>query len=405
MKKYKVLSMDYVDEFRCVGNECEDTCCKDWVITVDKKTYLKYKNLPSVEFKTKLMDCVKRNRQSKNDYDYAKIKLINNLCPMLTEEGLCGIYTNIGEESMCHTCKVYPRYYNIVDDRIEYSLTLSCIEVAKGLLTRKSPIEFNFDMKELSNVTPNKKIKTLNGKRLREKYFNEIRSFSIGLIQNRNFSIEERLSILGLFINSINNISEERLVLDTIERYARNIENGEYGDLLKDIDENKNMDAQLEFLINIYNVILDKNINNQKYLQSINFIVNNFRLNSKDLDLMKESYKASLDEYYNPFMKKYEYIYENYLVSYMFKNLFPISNMSLLDTYVDLVVHFAIIKMNLIGICGYYKENMDIDKVIDLVQSFVLVVEHDNFMINKLHKYLSENNLSTVAHMVILMGK
>lgn len=89
----------------------------------------------------------------------------------------------------------------------------------------------------------------------------------------------------------------------------------------------------------------------------------------------------------------------------MFKTLFPMSKMSLLDTYIDVVVHFAIIKMNLIGICGHYKDEMDVDKAVHLIQSFVKVVEHDNFIVDKLHKYLSENELNTIAHMVILMGK
>jgi lysine-N-methylase len=89
----------------------------------------------------------------------------------------------------------------------------------------------------------------------------------------------------------------------------------------------------------------------------------------------------------------------------MFKNLFPISNMYLMDTYINVIVNFSIIKMNLVGICAHNKENMDTDKVLHLIQSFVKIVEHDNFIVDKLHKYLSENDLNTFAHMVILMGK
>ena len=61
--------------------------------------------------------------------------------------------------------------------------------------------------------------------------------------------------------------------------------------------------------------------------------------------------------------------------------------------------------MNLIGLCGHYKEDMDKEKVVHFIQSFAKVVEHDSFIVDKLHKYLSSNNLNTFAHMVILMGK
>jgi len=53
----------------------------------------------------------------------------------------------------------------------------------------------------------------------------------------------------------------------------------------------------------------------------------------------------------------------------------------------------------------HYKEEMDTHKVLHLIQSSVKVVEHDSFIVDKLHKYLSENNFNTFAHMVMLMGK
>lgn len=405
MKRQKVLNIDYYDNFKCIGNKCEDHCCKDWRITIDKKTYMKYKKLQNSEFKNKLIANIGRNRKSKSDYDYAKINLVNSKCPMFSEEGLCEIYQNIGEENMCHTCKIYPRSYNLVDDTIESSLTLSCIEVARNVLLRENQIEFNLDIKEIEDISINRNVNTIKSKSLREKYFNDIRVFSIGLIQDRRFTIEERLVILGLFIKNISNIDEENLIIETINQYNQNIESGAYNNLLENINLEKTTDAQLEFLTDIYKIILSKNINSKRYIENFVNIVNSLQLDGQNPEAIKERFIKSLDKYYNPFMKDYDYIYENYLVSYMFKTLFPINKMSLLDTYINIIVNFSIIKMNLIGLCGYYKEDMDTDKVLHLIQSFVKVVEHDNFIVDKLHKYLSENNLNTFAHMVILMGK
>ena len=118
MKNQKVLSIDYFDKFQCIGNKCEDHCCKNWGITIDKKTFTKYKKLQQSEFKIKLLDNIGRNRNSKSDYDYGKIKLVNNICPMFSEDGLCEVYQNIGEKNMCYTCRIYPRFYNQVYDTV-----------------------------------------------------------------------------------------------------------------------------------------------------------------------------------------------------------------------------------------------------------------------------------------------
>lgn len=171
---------------------------------------------------------------------------------MFSEDGLCEVYSNIGEENMCYTCKTYPRFYNQVDNTLESSLTLSCIEVARHILLREDSIEFNLDIKDIDDARIDKGIKTINSKKLREKYFNEIRVFCIGLIQNRNYFIEERLAILGLFIKNINDITDESLLLETINTYNVNISNGEFNNLLEGINTDKILDAQLEFLTNIY---------------------------------------------------------------------------------------------------------------------------------------------------------
>lgn len=405
MKKYKVLSMDYYDKFKCIGSRCEDTCCKDWNVHIDKKTYKKYKELPNSEFKKQLLSNISRNRRSKSDLDYARLNILDRTCPMISEEGLCRVFQNIGEDNMGYVCKTYPRIFNSVDGIIESSLTLSCIEVARSLLLRKDGIEFNLDVKEIEEMVVQRELDTFKSTKLRNKCFHEIRMFCIGLIQDRRYNIEERLTILGLFINNIKDLKNDRLIRECICNFQSNLENGEYRDLLTNIKYDIIIDAQLEFLINIYEIIISKNIHDKRFIENFVNVVNSLQLVSSDPELIKSQFKYSLNDYYKLFMKDYEYIYENYLVSYMFKVMFPISNMSLMDTYVNLIVHFSIIKMNLVGLCGHYKEEMDDEKVVNFIQSFAKVVEHDTTIVGKLHRYLSENEMNTFAHMVILMGK
>lgn len=407
MTKFNVLSIDYYKEFECIGNKCEDNCCKDWIITIDKKTYNKYKKLPVSDFSKKLNNNINRYRKSTHDRHYAKINLIDKKCPMICKDGLCEVYLNLGPENMSYTCRTYPRVYNLVDNTIEKCLTVSCIEVAKNILLRKNPIEFNLDVVDIKEeMDAVKSVNTNKGKKINEKCFNEIREFSIGLIQDRRFTIENRLAILGLFINKLNeqcNNKEE--VINLIENYKASIENGVYENLLEKLIKEDKFDAQLEFLMNIYSEMINRNIKNKRYITNFVNIINSLQLANENLERIKECYEEALNEHYRKFMKNYEHIYENYLVYYMFKILFPCNQESIMDSYIMLVIQFAILKMNLIGICGHYKEEMDEEKVVNLIQSYAVVTEHDDFIANRINKYLKENNLNTLAHMFIIMGK
>lgn len=407
MTKFNVLSIDYYKDFECIGNKCEDNCCKDWKITIDKKTYNKYKKLPVSDFSKKLNNCINRDRKSKNDRHYAKINLVDKKCPMISKDGLCEVYLNLGPENMSYTCRTYPRVYNLVDNTIEKCLTVSCIEVARNILLRKNPIEFNLDVVDIKEeIDAVKTVNTNKGKRINEKCFNEIREFSIGLIQDRRFTIENRLAILGLFINKVNNECNNKEEVEAlIENYKLSIENGVYENLLEKLIKEDKFDAQLEFLMNIYSEMINKNITNKIYRTNFINIINSLQLANENLERIKECYEEALNEHYRKFMKDYDYIYENYLVYYMFKILFPNNKESIMDSYMMLIIQFAVLKMNLIGVCGHYKEEMDEEKVLNLMQSYALVTEHDNFIENRINKYLKENNLNTLAHMFIIMGK
>ena len=214
------------------------------------------------------------------------------------------------------------------------------------------------------------------------------------------------MELMETFINKLNeqcNNKEE--VINLIENYKASIENGVYENLLEKLIKEDKFDAQLEFLMNIYSEMINRNIKNKRYITNFVNIINSLQLANENLNRIKECYEEALNEYYRKFMKNYEHIYENYLVYYMFKILFPCNEESIMDSYIMLVIQFAILKMNLIGVCGHYKEEMDEEKVVNLIQSYAVVTEHDDFIANRINKYLKENNLNTLAHMFIIMGK
>ena len=42
---------EYIQEFKCIGKDCTDSCCVGWDIKIDKSTFNKYKNSANKEIK------------------------------------------------------------------------------------------------------------------------------------------------------------------------------------------------------------------------------------------------------------------------------------------------------------------------------------------------------------------
>ena len=409
--KYNVLKPQYFNKFKCIGSNCEDSCCAEyWDIFVDRKTYKKYMKTKNDEIGKELKDNIKRNRKSSSDYNYALFKLNDGKCAFLNDDKLCSIYINYGEDYMCNTCKEYPRIYSYVNGIIQKSLTLSCIEAARIVLLDKNIMEFDMGIEQfdVSNIVVTKKIDSKNSKNITEKYFDELRSFCIGLIQNRKFSIEERLIILGLFLSKLNNNKDEVGVVERlINEYEVNIDKGYYDNLSEKIDITKTMRTQFSILYNLgSNIVGVKLLYDKRYIEIIESMMKGFEIKKNDLE---NSIKIFIDIYeniYKDFIKEYEYIYENYLVNYMFTYLFPYDEHgSISEAYMNLVVNFVMIKLNAVGLCAYHKENMDKYKLVDLIQCYSKSILHEGTLNFRIQEYLKSTNQDTINHMILMIGK
>lgn len=118
---------DYYRQFTCIGGKCPDTCCAGWEIVIDDKTLEKYKKYPG-GFGNRLRNSINFKRKSFKQYD--------RRCAFLNEENLCDIYTEAGEKLFCKTCRQYPRHEEEYENVRELSLSLSCPEVARMILSQ-----------------------------------------------------------------------------------------------------------------------------------------------------------------------------------------------------------------------------------------------------------------------------
>ncbi|HEY9062160.1 MAG TPA: flagellin lysine-N-methylase [Pseudobacteroides sp.] len=409
-RKRPVLEPQYMKRFRCIGSACEDSCCKGWRVDIDHETYRKYKKVKDDELTAMFESYIHRNRADNHaDNNYAKVKLIDDAkCPFLTEESLCKIQLKRGEEYLSDVCATYPRNANIINNTLERSLTMSCPEAARIALL--DPKEMEFDEYEETVSTRNIVKISFNTKDIKfnnkpYKYLWELRIFIINVLQDRRMRLSERLIVLGMFFNKLQEYLNENRVDDIpvlIGTYVNYLETDAFGESLKGIPVQYNI--QMELLKEISDRRYQMGVNSTRYIECFAEFLNGieYRLEAT-IEENGERYRSAWEDYYEPFMKEREYILENYLVNYVFRTAFPFSNeKNIFDIYTVMVLHYALIKMQLIGMAGFRKGLTD-ECVVKLIQAFAKAVEHNKVFINDMVDVLRRNGYNTMTFMAILI--
>ena len=132
-----------MSEFQCLGDKCEDSCCRFWDISFDKKHYdiLKANIIDAGEDPT-LLDQTLYVADEENEKNYAEVIFDDNgACPFLDSCGLCEIHDKHGVDTLSNVCTFFPRFFVQFEDRVEVSGSLSCPELARKTLLSDTPFE------------------------------------------------------------------------------------------------------------------------------------------------------------------------------------------------------------------------------------------------------------------------
>ena len=123
----------YYKKFQCIASECEDTCCAGWEIMIDDKALEKYK---------KAKGPVGNRLKNSINWKEGSFLQYHHRCAFLNDENLCDLYTEMGPDSLCRTCRMYPRHVEEFEGSREYSLCLSCMEAARIILGCEEKVRF-----------------------------------------------------------------------------------------------------------------------------------------------------------------------------------------------------------------------------------------------------------------------
>ena len=113
-------------QFRCIAQNCPDSCCQGWEVDVDEHAAAYYRTLPG-----ELGDRLRNVLKTEDGASYMILE--NGRCPMWRQDGLCRIQAEINHDALCQVCREYPRLYMDYGDFAEWGLELSCPEAARLL--------------------------------------------------------------------------------------------------------------------------------------------------------------------------------------------------------------------------------------------------------------------------------
>ena len=201
----KVIKFSYYDEFHCTGPDCLDTCCKDWTIGLTKREYLNYKKMDcSSELKSVIDTAFKRLKSNDDNLIYASMKLDQNgNCPFLGEDHLCKIQKEKGADALSTICNYFPRQIQRVgNDAYIYSCNMTCSHVVELMINH--PEGLAVVEEEYKGDNPFIERDVFSGSVIMLKwngypFFWTIKYAQLDILQNRNFTISERMLILGFF--------------------------------------------------------------------------------------------------------------------------------------------------------------------------------------------------------------
>ncbi|QAA33572.1 flagellin lysine-N-methylase [Clostridium manihotivorum] len=372
----KIRVPSYFKEFKCIAADCEDTCCAGWEIVIDDESYNRYKKVTGEFGKTLRNNII--NCDGENIF-----VLKGDNCAFLNENKMCDIYSELGGDSLCHTCKQYPRYTEEFGGLREIGLSLSCPEAARIILrdSKKAVFELSEIQEEITSYNDINAMLFIN--------LLQSRKIVFAILQNRDITIEYRASLILKFA------SEIQALIDENDITAIKAVNEKY--LNKDNkDEIINSLVQYEAKGNIkYNNIKEffqvfkelKHINSKDPLE-LHKVSSYFWKSNSDSELYLDKHRQ-FDDFYKDKLYKFEHLLVYFIFRYFMKAVFDYDVVAKVKTA---VVSYLMIKELFVFRWIESGEFTDKDSV-DIIHMYSKDVEHLEENIEKLAELFETNEV------------
>lgn len=400
---------EYASRFRCIGPECEDTCCRGWGVAVDRQSYEKYEVLPDGPLRSLVRrSLVRISDAAHGDLQFAAVRLgPSRVCPFLTEEKLCRIQVEHGESYLTRVCAAFPRFVYTVDGIEQKPLMLACPEAARLVLLSRNL---------LRRVKQDRRIRWDDEKTTRrpvQDYFWPIRAFSVRLVRNRRYALWQRLCLLEIFCRRLDALArgeDQRRFSELLEDFCGVVESGKLCGPMEQVPDHP--EIQLELVMRLVRLRVDEGAEDPRLRETLamcdaGLAADGERCGQEPVD----RYTSARRGIYAPFFRRRPHILENYLINEMFRWAFPFGE-ALFDRAVPvqchrafgrLAIQFGLLQGVLTGVSAARGAAFREADVVRTVQVISKQFEHHRHFADAGHALLATRGLDTLAGYTVLL--
>ncbi len=422
MNQPKPFRPAFAANFRCIGPNCEDTCCQGWAVPIDRAAYEKYRKLPAGPLRTLINASIlvtPEDTANVKPAGFANIQTTAaNQCPLLTEDRLCAIQKEYGAEFLAHACATYPRIVNSAGGIQETALSLSCPEAARlvllnpNLLQQESPQSGPLKPLE-ERAAPFDRGEAAQDVPPFASWFWPIRESVLALVRNRAYPLWQRLFLLGILCRRLDSIARgeyPRKVPAFLDDFAASVASGGLTAAMENLPVDRT--AQLDAVLRLAGLLLHRSNVTPRFAECIQAFTTGIGNGpGATLENLAARYSLAHDRYYAPFVTRYPHILENYLINTILRCQFPFgregmlpgAEPSLTREFALLTAQFALMKGLLIGVVGCHRESFSAEHVVHTVQAASKHFEHHPEFLNLAHQLLVDSQLDGARGLAILL--
>ena len=188
----------FYDTFECLADRCPDTCCAGWQIVIDEDSLDKYEQVEG-PFGNRLANSIDWEEGTFLQYERER------RCAFLNEQNFCDIYTELAPDALCDTCRMYPRHIEMYDGLREESLSLSCPEAARIMLTCQEPTQIlSWETEEEEDSFDEDEMDFLLFTRLED-----AREVMFQILRERRLDIRQRMTMVEMLAEKMQQCVDE----------------------------------------------------------------------------------------------------------------------------------------------------------------------------------------------------
>ena len=396
--------------FRCVGSACEDTCCGDWEIPLDKITYLEYRQFPAEALGSLVSHFVSECEGEPRDTWYGSIhRKPDGSCPFFGEDRLCSIQKQYGPGLLSSTCSIYPRSLAAVQGVLEGSLSLSCPAAARQVLLEDHSTELAGDL--LSGQFRTDNVFGVRDNRGFGAIYLQVRSVIVELVRDRSRPIWQRLLLIVALCVRLDSVGDHDLLTasDLLARYRKSLGQGSNSELDR-VAPDVARRLELSIVLSDHRC-QDKDCGRRFRNLFWDFIeaIGSARSAGAEEDVHRFQYASQ--NHLEPLLSKAPFILENYLLNHIYQHLFPFGRTgsrsfvahTMAEEAVLLVVRYSWMTTLLTGVAGRHGSGFEGGHVVSAIQSFTRAIEHTPYILEEALAFVRSRELDTMSGLAQLL--